>query len=120
MRDETDSGDTGGGGLFRQAAPLVVVLVALGAVIVLPWFGLGVPPLFGPEQELVHAAVIVGLSILGAALLSVGFVQIALVRRDLRAIDEDLAAADAEEARARASLERVDRLLESLKAKSAG
>lgn len=121
MQDKTDGRDTGGGGPVRQAVPpLLVVLVALGAAIALPRLGLGLPPLFGPEQEIVHAAVIVGLSILGAALLAVGFVQIALARRDLGAIDEDLAAADAEEAQARAGLERVDRLLESLRAKGAG
>ena len=85
------------------------VVAALGVVVTLaaaPHFGVAVPALFGAEQGVIHGSVIIALSILGAALIGVGFQFMLSEWRGFGAFEESLRAAEKDLTAAKASLRR--------------
>lgn len=78
---------------------LSVAVILLAAMIAAPRFGINFPRLFGPGADVLHGAVVVGLCIIGAAVLAVRLQGMLADRRDIESAERSLVTARLEAAR---------------------
>lgn len=95
----------------RQSQPwpllsLSAAVVLLIAMIAAPGLGINLPRLFGPDAAILHGAVVVGLCIIGAAVLAVRLQGMLADRRDIESAGVSLVTARLEAARIHSSLGR--------------
>ncbi len=92
----------------------VVAVAATLVVAVLRQFGIAIPSLFGADQGILAAAVIIGLSIIGAAAFAVGLGFLLRGRQTLSIADQNLILAESQHREAEARLDTVWGLLNQL------
>jgi hypothetical protein len=91
-----------GYGKRSQLWPLLslsAAVILLAAMILAPTLGINLPRLFGAEADILHGAVVVGLCIIGAAVLAVRLQGLLADRRDIESTERSLATARLEAAR---------------------
>lgn len=94
LADESD-------GIRSQLWPLLssaAAVILLAAMILAPGLGIELPRLFGPGSDILHGAVVVGLCIIGAAVLAVRLQGLLADRRDIESAERSLATARREAA----------------------
>jgi len=94
LTDESDGNRSQLWPLLSSAAAVIL----LAAMILAPGLGIELPRLFGPGSDILHGAVVVGLCIIGAAVLAVRLQGLLADRRDIESAERSLATARREAA----------------------